>query len=584
MSVTTTIEADQAAPAPADSVYMTAQASPDADQVREALKFTKADWVLAGFGILLATGVSFIGLASSYKALERKAALPANEGGWAWSEPWMLPIGLDLSILAFSIVNLLLIRVDRPAAWVKWVPRLGAGGTVYLNWVSAGNLASQIGHAVLASLWVVFSEIAAHVYAAQIDQIHHRPRMEGARISRWLLDPIATAQVVRLMKLWEITSYQRALELFKDRQIYRQLLTQRYGKKWKRTAPTDALMPLTLARLGLTVAEALDVPADAAAEEAVREHEAGVRARALALRLREEEATAALAEVQRQAEVDAANARAEAERLRAQAELAKAREEARTAADAVVRQAELDQKLKEEKATAEAERLRAEAAAQAAEATAAAEARAAEIRREQEKAQLKWEAEQTQLRLKAEQAEVAARQETERLEREHREQQAAAEAEAQRLLAQKQKEAAEAAEKAAEARRKAAEDAKLAAVTEAEAAVTQAEAEQRAAAAKAAKAAAEAQAAELEKAMAVALEAASVAHENARRTPAERQALIVADMIEKFGEEVVTLSYIEKHLGITGGTRQDRRDRARQIVAERRNRAADGRDDLADAA
>lgn len=58
----------------------------------------------------------------------------------------------------------------------------------------------------------------------------------------------------------------------------------------------------------------------------------------------------------------------------------------------------------------------------------------------------------------------------------------------------------------------------------------------------------------------------------------------MADLIEQFGEDKVTLSYIEETLGVTGGTRQDRRNRARQILAERRTQAADGREDYSDAA
>jgi hypothetical protein len=505
---------------------------------------------------------------SSYKALERKAALPASQGGWAWSEPWMLPIGLDLSILAFSIINLVLIRVDRPAAWVKWIPRLGAAGTIYLNWVSAGSLASQIGHAVLASLWVVFSEIAAHVYAGQIDAIHHRPRMEGVRLSRWLLDPWSTAVIARQMKLWEITSYERALELHKERAVYREHLTQSYGKGWKRSAPTEALLPVRLAKLGITVTQALDLPSRTAAEAAVREHEAGVRARALALRIREEEATTTLAEVKRQAAIDAANARAEADRLAAEAELIRAREEARTAADSVVRNAEIAQRLAEAEAEAEAQRLRAEAEAKGRQAAAEAQARAAEILREQEKQQLTWDAEQSRLRREHQAQELAARLETERLEREQREAQAVSEAAAARRLAEEQRETAKAEQEAAEARRMVADDLRTAAVKESQAAVSRAEAERREAEEKAAKAAADAAAAEQQRAMAVALEAASVAHEAARRTPAERQAYIVADMIREFGESTVTVSYIERALELPHTTAQARRDRARQILAD----------------
>ena len=88
--------------------------------------------------------------------------------------------------------------------------------------------------------------------------------------------------------------------------------------------------------------------------------------------------------------------------------------------------------------------------------------------------------------------------------------------------------------------------------------------------------AAQAKAAELEQTMAVALEAASVAHDSARRTPAERHAYIVADMIRQFGEETVTISYIRRALNLPHSTAQDRRDRARQILADRANAVGAG--------
>ena len=580
MTVTTQNETDEAVPATsADSVP--AQSGPTTAQAREALRFTAADWVLAVLGIVVAVGVSGIGLASSYNALEEKAGLPESEGGWAWRYPWMLPVGLDLSILAFSLVNLILIRVDRPARWVKWVPRAGAAITIYLNWIAAGNLGSRVGHAVLAGLWVVFSEIAAHVYAAQIDAIHQRPRMESARVSRWFLAPITTAKVVRMMLLWEIASYEEALGLFKQKQVYRQLLTERYGKRWRKEAPTKALMPLTLARFGLTIEEGLDVPEEAATADALREHEAGVRARSLALRLAEEEATAALSAVERQVAINTARARAEAEELLAEAERIRAAEQARTAADDVLRRHELDLQLQQAQATADRERLLAEAQAQAAKTAAQAEAEAAEIRRKAEDAQLRASIEREQLeRQAAENRRLAA------LEDARKAQEAAAEAAAaqanreadlarlHRRRDEDQAAAAEAARKRAEAEQEAAVALDAASVTRAQAVVREAEAERQAAEELRLAAEAEAAAARAELEMAEALEAASVAVEGARRTPAERQALIVADMIEKFSETVVTISYIMQALDLPHGTAQARRERAREILADRAGTSA----------
>lgn len=561
--------------------------SPPADRPRQGLGFGKGDWTLAAIGGLLAAGVSGIGLASSYRALERKAAAAVADGGWGWESPWMLPVGLDLSILAFSIINLVLIKADRPLAWVKWIPRLGAVATIYLNWQSAVSGPSQFGHAALVALWVVFSEIAAHLYAAHIDAVKARTRMEGVRLSRWLLDPASTAVIARQMKLWEITSYERALKLHKDREVYKQGLTQRYGRLWRWKAPTDELLPVRLARFGLTVEEALEVPGREAAAAAVRAHEAGVRERELALRLEQEKATAALAEVERQAEIETAKSRAQAAKLQAEAEVLRAQEEARTAAEAVVRKAELDalvataeaeataEKLRaaanaeasqiqaEADAQAEAKRLEAEASkaksqatadAEARKATAEADAEAARIRRQNEKDDLTWKTEQAQLLAAQETAKRQADTENTKL--------AAAQADAERLraLAEQQKN---------EALRKAAEDLRKAAEAEKATSVTRAEQERREAEENAAKATAEAVAAKQEQAMAVALEAASVAHDAARRTPAERQAHIVADMISQFGEETVTISYIRRALNLPHSTAQDRRDRARQILAER---------------
>lgn len=587
-TITTTTKKKEGGAPVSDSVYVKDnQAAPAAQRIVLA---TWEKW-LAGAGAALAVGVSTIGLVASYKAVEAKAALPVAEGGWGWEEPWMLPVAVDLAILAFGIVNLLLIRWEREAGWVKWVPRALTGLTIWLNWQAGASGTAAAGHAGLAALWVVFSEIAAHLYAGHIGRLRGRVRMDGIRPSRWLLSPIATAQIARQMKLWEITSYTQALELEKSRQVYAELLTQRHGKKWKKAASRPELMPITLAKFGVTVEDALSEPARRSEKDAVRVHEAEVRTRALALRMAEEEATEALAAVERQAAIDSAKARAEAERLLAEAERIRAEQEARTAADAVVRRHELELTLQKAKADAEADRLRAEAAAEAAKATAQAEAEAAEIRTRAEEAQLRAQIDRDKLeRQAAEDARLATLETSRRQAEAAAEQarnQALADAEQARLAQAKaaaEQAAAEATRKAAVAERETAVALEAASVTRAKAAVTEAEAERRAAEAKRLAAAAEAEAAELERAMAVALEAASVAHESASRSPGERQALVVADLIEKFGEDVVTLSYIERALGVTGGTRQDRRDRARQILAERRTQAAEVREDYSDAA
>lgn len=173
--------------------------------------------------VLLGGGVSLLGLLSSYTAL---AAMASRVWGWSW--PWLLPVGVDLAIPAFTIAALLLIRVDMPLPWVRWVPRALTAATVYLNWSAGHALAGKIGHAVLIGLWVVFSEIAAHVYAVRIGAITGR-RMEKIRRSRWVLAPLSTAALWRRMVLWEVTSYNEALTLERERLLARAALRERYG-------------------------------------------------------------------------------------------------------------------------------------------------------------------------------------------------------------------------------------------------------------------------------------------------------------------------------------------------------------------
>ncbi|MER8188205.1 DUF2637 domain-containing protein [Kitasatospora sp. NPDC094015] len=544
---------------------------------KKGLDFGTGDWALAGIGGLLAAGVSTIGLMASYKALERKAALPVAQGGWAWEDPWMLPVGLDLSILAFSIVNLVLIKANSELAWVKWVPRLGAAVTIALNWQAAATLASQLGHAALVFLWVVFSEVAAHIYAAHIGAIHGRARMDGIRASRWLLAPFATAAISRQMKLWEITSYAEALELLKARQVYRERLKQKYGKRgWKKKARANELLPLTLAPFGLTVEEALEKPAAEEAAERLREAETELR-RAEAETAEElRRAEAELRRVEAEAQINAAKAKAQADELAAKAALEIARAEAESAASEVLRKAEAALRLREAEAEAEAKRLAAQADADALKVAADAEAALARTRREAEDAQLTWEREQRMARwdeqeheqvraaeVQAKAAAAAARAEADkaRAERERKEAAAGAAA-AERARAEAKLRAGEAELRAAEAVRKAAEA--HAAGTTAKAEAERLADEQRLAAALAAQ---EAAAAELR--AAEAREAAAEAEAKARLTPAEREARKVADWIEAEGEGVVTLAYIERELGVSQTTASERRKRARQILAER---------------
>jgi hypothetical protein len=191
---------------------------------------TRPEMVLAGVGALGAAGVGALGLISSFDAVSAAAA------SWGFSAPWMLPVGIDVSIPVFTVANLLLIRMDMALAWVRFVPWVLTLITCGLNIAAGHSLSAKVAHGTMPLLWVVFSEIGAHVYAVRIGAATGR-RMEKIRFSRWLLAFPSTFALWRRMTLWEITSYSEALTREKERQLARADLRETYGRKWRTKTP-----------------------------------------------------------------------------------------------------------------------------------------------------------------------------------------------------------------------------------------------------------------------------------------------------------------------------------------------------------
>ncbi|MFC9031226.1 DUF2637 domain-containing protein [Streptomyces arboris] len=213
------------------------------ETVRPAVPpLTRPEMGLAGFGALAAAGVGALGLISSFDAVSDAAA------GWGFSEAWMVPVGMDVAIPVFSVANLLLIRMDMPLAWVRFVPWVLTLVTCGLN-VSAGQgLWAKVAHGTMPLLWVVFSEIGAHIYASRIGAVTGR-RMDKIRASRWLLAFPSTFALWRRMTLWEVTSYADALTRERERLLARAELRERHGRRWRSQTPRRERVLLKLGEL-----------------------------------------------------------------------------------------------------------------------------------------------------------------------------------------------------------------------------------------------------------------------------------------------------------------------------------------------
>ncbi|MFJ2009855.1 DUF2637 domain-containing protein [Streptomyces globisporus] len=203
---------------------------------------TRPELGLAGVGALAAAGVGALGLISSFDAVSAAAAR------WGFSEAWMVPVGMDVSIPVFSVANLLLIRMDMALAWVRFVPWILTLVTCGLN-ISAGHgLWAKVAHGTMPLLWVVFSEIGAHIYASRIGAVTGR-RMDKIRASRWLLAFPSTFALWRRMTLWEVTSYADALARERERLLARAELRERHGRRWRSQTPRRERVLLKLGEL-----------------------------------------------------------------------------------------------------------------------------------------------------------------------------------------------------------------------------------------------------------------------------------------------------------------------------------------------
>ncbi|MFE4953482.1 DUF2637 domain-containing protein [Streptomyces sp. NPDC056653] len=203
---------------------------------------TRPEMGLAGVGALAAAGVGALGLISSFDAVSAAALR------WGFGAPWMLPVGIDLAIPVFTVANLMLIRMDMALAWVRFVPWALTLVTCGLN-VSAGHGTwAKVAHGTMPLLWVVFSEIAAHIYAVRIGAVTGR-RMDKIRASRWLLAPLSTFALWRRMTLWEVTSYGDALARERERLLARAELRERHGRLWRSKTPRPERVLLKLGEL-----------------------------------------------------------------------------------------------------------------------------------------------------------------------------------------------------------------------------------------------------------------------------------------------------------------------------------------------
>ncbi|MEV0187520.1 DUF2637 domain-containing protein [Kitasatospora purpeofusca] len=227
-----------------------------------------SDRLMLGVAILAAVGgaaLAGIGFSGSYSALRD---LGFRHGFRDFS--YAFPIGVDAGIVALLAMDLHLIRKGAPAPWLRLLAHGFTAATIYFNAASAGPLlANPTGtamHAVIPIMFVAVVE-AGRRLVIRITRIEAGHGRDGVPLHRWVLAPWPSFRMYRRMRLNGIASYERAVELERERLVYRVMLEREHGGDWHK-APAEQRLPLTMERFGLSVDEALALPAEA--EEAAR--------------------------------------------------------------------------------------------------------------------------------------------------------------------------------------------------------------------------------------------------------------------------------------------------------------------------
>ena len=176
--------------------------------------------------------------------------------GWM---AWIVPVGIDVGILALLAWDLLMEYLGFPWPVLRWAAWAFIAATVYLNIAGAhGSPKAIVMHTAMPVLFVVVIEGIRHLIRRWAG-LTAGTRIEPIPVSRWLLAPVSSLLLARRMVLWQITSYREALALKHQRLQAVAVLQERYGQfRWHFRAPLSERLALRLAFSGPVSVETAD--------------------------------------------------------------------------------------------------------------------------------------------------------------------------------------------------------------------------------------------------------------------------------------------------------------------------------------
>ncbi len=166
---------------------------------------------------------------------------------WFGSSAWIVPVGVDVGILALLAWDLLAEYLALSWPVLRWTAWAFITATTYLNIAAAhGDPTASIMHAAMPVLFVTVVEGIRHLIR-QATGLAAGTRIEHIPPSRWLLAPRSTIMIARRMVLWHVTSYRDGLRLEYEHLLAVSSLQQQYGRwLWRWRAPLDQRLALRL--------------------------------------------------------------------------------------------------------------------------------------------------------------------------------------------------------------------------------------------------------------------------------------------------------------------------------------------------
>ncbi len=221
------------------------------------LPLTRPQKILTGIVVSAVLVIAALGFIGSYSAVT-DLALTKGFGQFAHA----FPLAVDAGIIAFLALDLLLTWRRIPYPLLRYTAWGLTAATIAFNAVVAwpDPIGSSM-HGVIPVLFVIAVEAARHAIG-RIAEIVADKHIEGPNTSRWFLNPLGTFILWRRQRLWGIRTWDAVLELERERRIYVAGLRKEHGRwGWRRKATADQILVLSLAKDGMSVAEAIELPA-----------------------------------------------------------------------------------------------------------------------------------------------------------------------------------------------------------------------------------------------------------------------------------------------------------------------------------